>query len=56
MSESAHQQETNTPTLDKGKGKAVEEPQDVSMGEGEDTSEDEVDEVSCHMFLNTQGT
>jgi hypothetical protein len=41
---------TETGSNDKGKGKATDPTQDVSMGEDddddEDTSEDEVDEVS----------
>lgn len=44
---------TETASNDKGKGKAAEPTQDVSMGEDdddEDTSDDEVDEVSIRDY------
>lgn len=44
---SATAQPTDSP--DKGKGKATDEPQDVSMGEGDDSSESEAEEVSKHL-------
>lgn len=33
----------------KGKGKATAEPSDVSMGEEDSSSEEEVDDVSSHL-------
>lgn len=37
---------------DKGKGKATEAPQDLSMGEEESSSDEEVDEVCDPRFSN----
>lgn len=45
---------SETPTFDKGKGKATADPMshDMSMGEEEDSSsEDEVDEASFHQSM-----
>lgn len=44
---SAQTGSTTDVAADKGKGKSIAEPQDVTMGEGDDNSSSE-DDVSCH--------
>jgi hypothetical protein len=52
MSDSATSQ-VNVDSADKGKGKATatDAPQDVSMGEEDSSSEDEVDQVNHYLTI-----
>lgn len=54
MSGSAASKDTNVDSADKGKGKApaTEAPHDVSMGEEDSSSEDEVDQVRNVLTLS----